>query len=300
MLPDPLINSDIHAISITMSVVTLSSLLAFVMYEWLMGRYRQGKKTKLDWQIAGLALGFLATVQRPVLTYLIFVIMSVVFPVYDGAFRWLDIEYFWMSLLVYFLIDEYLHGRVHLFCHSAKPKRKWLERIQAFYKVAHRPHHQLGGRDSKGELSATHTYVEHWGWWLALPNYWFGLVCLYLGFYEVFLWGTVFKAVWGMHVHVNWGRSYDLVLLNHNNPVVRKLMYGLCHILVFPNMHHQHHSRSANSARNMCNVLSVFDWLLWGSLVIEKQRPKIYGWRQTNKEACSVLYRFFNTDLNRR
>jgi hypothetical protein len=76
-------------------------------------------------------------------------------------------------------------------------------------------------------------------------------------------------------------------------------MYALCHVFTFQNMHHHHHSRSANSTKNMCNVISIYDWLLWASLAIEEQRPKIYGWRQTRKEEFSPLYRFFNTDLKR-
>lgn len=295
-----LVSDQAHNTSLSMSVIAFAALAMLLVYEWLAGRYKYGKKTKEDWAMAGLALGFLATVQRPLLTYFIFFIMTLLFPLYSGEFHWIEQEYFLSGLVVYILIDEYLHGRAHLFCHGRKPKNKILERIQAFYKIAHRPHHQIGGNDGKGELSATHTYVEHWGWWLILPNYWFGLICLYLGFYEFFFWGTLIKALWGMHVHTNWGNSYDLILLNHKNPIISKVMYGLCHVLVFPNMHHQHHSRSANSARNMCNVLSIYDWLLWDSLAIEKQRPKIYGWRQSEKEEFSPVYRFFNTDLDRR
>ena len=295
-----MVSSQAHDVSLSMSMFAFGALGLLLSYEWLAGRYKDGKKTKEDWAMAGLALGFLAVVQRPVLTFIVFFIMTFLFPSFNGGLQGFEQQYFWAGLLVYILIDEYLHGRAHLFAHSRKPKNKILERIQAFYKIAHRPHHQIGGNDGKGELTATHTYVEHWGWWLILPNYWFGLICLYLGFYEWFFWGTLIKAVWGMHVHTNWGWSYDLILLNHKHEVIRKIMWGLCHVIVFPNMHHHHHSRSANSARNMCNVLAIYDWLLWDSLAIEKQRPKIYGWRQTDKEEFSPLYRYFNTDLNRR
>lgn len=287
-----LIPDQAHETSATMSFIALGALSCFLLYEWLKGRYQNGKKTKEDWVMAGLALGFLGAVQRPVLIYVVFILMTLLFPGYGETLQGLEQQYFWQGLIIYLLIDEYLHGRAHLFAHSPKPKNTVLERIQAFYKIAHRPHHQLGGNDGKGELSATHTYVEHWGWWLILPNYWFGFVCLYLGFYEWFFWGTLFKAIWGMHVHTNWGESYDLKLLNHKNAVIRKIMYALCHVMVFPNMHHHHHSRSANSARNMCNVLAIYDWLLWDSLAIEDQRPKIYGWRQSEKEEFSPLYRF--------
>ena len=37
-------------------------LLLFCAYEWLLGRYRDGRKTSTDWAMAGLALGALALV----------------------------------------------------------------------------------------------------------------------------------------------------------------------------------------------------------------------------------------------
>jgi len=268
-------------------------------YEWAAGRYRDGRKTGIDWAMAALALSFLAVVQRPLLTLVIFFSLGAVLPSHAGDLAWIEEQYFWPALVLYILIDEYLHGRAHLFAHSRRPRNRFLQQVQAFYKIAHRPHHQIGGNDGRGELSATHTYVEHWAWWLILPNYWFGLICLYFGLFEVFLWGTAIKAAWGMHVHTNWGHSYDVYLLNHRNRVVRGIMHALCHIFTFPNMHHHHHARGANSAKNMTNFISLFDWLLWDTLAIEKRRPEIYGWRQTPEEEFSPLYRFFNTNLSR-
>ncbi len=282
-----------------LSLFLLGLLALLCVYELVFGRYTDKKKTGMDWAMAGLALGFLAVVQRPLLAISIFFISGTIFPTLNGSLNWFEQQYFWPALVGYLLIDEYLHGRAHLFAHSKKVKNPIFRKIQAFYRISHRPHHQLGGNDGKGELTASHTYVEHWGWWLILPNYWFGLICLYLGLYELFLWGTLIKAAWGMHVHTNWGTSYDLYLLNHPIWLIRKIMFGLCHVFVFPNMHHHHHSRSVNSARNMTNFIAIYDWLLWGTQVIEKKRPKIYGWRQKPDEEYSALYRFFHTDMKR-
>lgn len=286
-------------VTLTMSYITGTSLLLFLAYEWLMHRYTDGKKTSIDWKMAGLSIGFLVAVQRPALTIFLFLSLSLLLPDYAGYFQDWDSQYFWPGVCLYSLIDEYLHGRTHLLTHGSRPQSRILQRVQGFLKVAHRPHHLIGGNDGKGQLTATHTYVEHWGWWLVLPNYWFGIICFYLGFYEIFLWGTAIKAVWGMHVHTNWGRSYDIYLLNHRSPVVRKIMFMLCHVFVFPNMHQHHHSRGANSAKNMTNFIAVFDWLLWDSLVIEKERPEVCGWRQAAEEEHSALYRYFNTSFRR-
>ena len=295
MFPEILNNPHLDEISFLLAWLTLGSLSLFTLYEYASGRYQEHRKTSIDWAMGGLSIGFLAAVQRPLLTVVVFLLMYALFPAGSNSYTYLQQEYFWSGLVLYMLLDEYLHGRAHLFAHGSRPASKWLQKVQTFYKIAHRPHHQIGGTDGRGELSATQTYVEHWGWWLILPNYWFGLVCLYLGFYEWFLWGTVVKTIWGMHVHTNWGRSYDLYLLNHRNPIVRRCMWALCHIFTFPNMHHQHHARGANSAKNMTNFISIFDWLLWKTLVIENERPARYGWRQTEKEANSALYRYFHT-----
>lgn len=296
---DGLFSAEVRAATEQLGQLGAVGLVAFLAYEALFSRGRGGRKTLMDWKMAAICIGALSLVQRPLLMTVIFLGLTALVPDYAGALRPLEATHFWVLLPGFMLIDEYLHGRAHLFAHAKWLKNPVLRKVQAFYRVAHRPHHQIGGNDGRGELSVTQTYVEHWGWWLALPNYWFGLSCLYLGLIEVFLWGTLVKALWGMHVHTNWGRSYDLALLGHSNPVVRKVMRGLCHVLVFPNQHHQHHSRSGNSAKNMTNFIAIFDWLVWKTLVIEESRPAVYGWRQTQSEERSALYRFFNTDLSR-
>ncbi len=296
---DWLFSDDVRAATERLSAIGGACLGLMIAYEWAMGRYRNGKKTRIDWTMGALCISMLALVQRPLLMAGIFLVLTTLVPQYAGVLRPLEIQHFWVALAGFLLIDEYLHGAVHLFAHRKPPAHPFLRRIHSFYRVAHRPHHQIGGNDGKGELSVTQTYVEHWGWWLFLPNYWFGLASLYFGLIEVFLWGTLIKSVWGMHVHTNWGRGYDVVLLNHPSSFVRRGMRALCHLLVFPNQHQQHHSRGANSAKNMTNFIALFDWLLWGTLAIENARPAVFGWKQTRREEHSALYRYFNTDLRR-
>ena len=269
----------------------------FFLYELLNRKLTREKKTKEDWWMSGICIAALMAVQRPLLMAVTFLSLGVLFPNGLGSLHWINQEYFWLCLIVFLGIDEMLHGGTHYFSHAKTPKNKILKNIQAFLKVAHRPHHLNGGADNKGELNVTHTYVEHWAWLLILPNYWFGMVVLYFGFFEAYLIGTFIKSVWALHVHTNW--NYDLYLLNHKNPLISKTMYALCHVITFPTMHHQHHSRSKNSAKNMQNFLAIWDWLLWGTLVIEKERPKIYGWRQSEREAHDVWFRFFNNDIKK-
>jgi len=271
-------------------------MLFCIGFEWLTGKYREGRRTAKDWQMAGLCTAAMFAVQRPLLIAAIFFLLSGLFPQYRDALNWIDQEYFWSGLIAYILIEEYLHGLGHWFSHSRRPKYKWLQPVQAFYRLAHRPHHLVGSNDGKGQLGVTQTFIEGWGWFFILPSFWFQFSALYFGLYEIFIWGTLFKGLWALHVHTNW--HYDLYLLNHPNPWIRKFTYGLSHIVTLPTTHHHHHARGKNSAKNMHNLLAIYDWLIYDSLVIETEAPKQYGWKQSEKEERSILYRFFNTNIN--
>ena len=222
--------------------------------------------------------------------------LSGLFPGSAGSLAWLEEEqYFWPTLIVFFCIEEFIHGSFHLFAHSRRPKNRLLQWVQAFYKMSHRPHHLAGGQDNKGQLSVTQTFVNGWAWWLIMPNYTFQLVCLYLGLVEVFLIGTAIKGIWAAQTHVNW--NWDLYFHNHRWAWVRKTMWALAHVLTFPTQHHHHHSRGPNSARNVTSTLAIYDWLIFGTLAIEKEKPAMYGWRQNDDEANSVLKRYFFWDV---
>ncbi len=274
------------------------SVIAFVLIaavlEWLSGRSANGARTARDWKIAGLTTFFMVTVQRPLVLLIIATALTFAFPGSAGTLAWLDQQYFWPTLLGFFVLEELLHGSGHYFAHSKRPKWRWAQTVQAFYKLSHRPHH-ISGDDDRGQISVTQTFTNGWLWWFIMPNYWFQLLGLYLGLTEVFLWATVIKGLWAAHTHCNW--NYDLYFHNHRWAWVRKTMWALAHVITFPTQHHHHHARGKNSAKNVCGSLALFDWLLFDTLAIETQRPEIYGWRQSEKEQRSVLYRYFNTDF---
>lgn len=267
------------------------------LYEWWAGKYADGRKTAKDWQISILCSLAMLLVQRPLVYAGIFLLLGVMLPAGHESLRWIDQQYFWPGLIGFILIEEFLHGLGHWFSHTRRPRARWLQVVQAFYKISHRPHHFAGGNDGRGQLSATQTFVEHWGWWFIMPNYWFQFAALYFGLYEIALTGMVFKGLWSAHNHTNW--NYDLYFLNHSNVVVRKITRGLAHIFVFPTTHHLHHSRGPTSAKNLHNLLAIYDWLIYRTLVIPEAKPEVYGWRQSPEEEKSVLYRFFNTRLGK-
>jgi len=277
------------------TLLSISIILLLVIYEWATGKHKDGKKTKTDWKMFGICSAMIAVVERPLLLFSAFFLCESLFPEDRGSLAWIEDQYLALSVIGFILFDECLHGWAHNFTHERKPKNKILAKIQAFYKGAHRPHHMNAGNDGRGELNVTQVVVSGWGWLFALPNYWFGFICLYFGLIESWAIGTAIKSIWGIHVHTNW--KYDLYLLNHKNPIIAKTMYALCHIFTFPNQHHQHHSRSKNSAMNMNNFLAIYDWLFWKKLAIEYDRPKVYGWRQNKKEETNTLYRYLYRSL---
>lgn len=277
------------------TLISISWFALLIVYEWARGRYADGKKSSLDWQVFGISLTWLTLVERPLLYVSVWGLCLLFIPQAQGSWSvWQD-SYFWWLLLAFVLIDELLHGWVHNFAHSKRPSSRFLQAVQSYYKAAHRLHHLNGGPDNKGQLSATHTICVSWGWAYSLPNYWFGAFCLYMGLVEVWAVGALSKSLWGIHNHAN--LTYDRKLLTHSNRYVRAVMRFMCHILVFPNQHHAHHSRSKNSAKNVQNFIAIYDWLLWKTFVITTERPKIYGWRQKGPEVDNAFYRFFHRDF---
>ncbi len=272
-------------------------ILFAMLWEVFAGRTRDGRKTREDWNMALLTGAAMVAVQRPALVLATALIGGLLVPQWQGALSEFAAAHFWWVLLAYIALEELLHGAGHWFAHARRPKSRNAQRLQTLFKMGHRPHHLSGGNDGKGQLTVTQTFVEHWLWWFIMPNYWFQFFCVYLGLTEVFLVGTVFKGLWAAHNHVNW--NYDLYFLNHRWAWVRKTMYGLCHILTFPTQHHHHHARGKNSGSNLCNLLAIYDWLIFDSLVIEKEKPTIYGWKQSPEEERSIWHRFFATDLKK-
>ncbi len=270
-------------------------ILLIAAWEWLSGRSRGPRKSREDWQMAGISALGMTLIQRPALVLAVAWLGGLLVPQFQGSLAWLEQQYFWPVLIGYIALEELSHGLGHWFAHARRPKNRTLQALQRLYKVGHRPHHFSGGNDGQGQLSVTQTFVEHWLWWFIMPNYWFQFIALYLGLTEVFVIGTVFKGLWSAHNHANW--NYDLYFLNHRWAWVRNSMYALCHVFTFPTQHHQHHARGRNSGSNLCNLLAIYDWLLFKSLVIEREKPAIYGWKQSPQEEHSALYRYFATDL---
>ncbi|GAA4097856.1 sterol desaturase [Zhongshania borealis] len=282
------------------NIVNLSVILFIILasaWEWSAGRNSNGKKSREDWGMAFIAAFGLSAIQRPALIFAIAGLGAIVAPHFQGSLSWLEDAYFWPVLIAYIFIEELLHSGAHFFSHARRPRWKPLLVLQQLYKIGHRPHHFSGKNDGRGELSVTQTFVEHWLFWFIMPNFWFQFICLYLGLTEVFLIGTVFKGLWAAHNHVNW--NYDLYFLNHRWSWVRKTMRGLCHVITFPTQHHHHHARGKNSVKNMSNLLALYDWLLFGTLAIETERPKQYGWKQSPQEEHSVWYRYFAIDTKK-
>lgn len=277
--------------------LVIAFIVFAMLWEVIVGRTAEGRKSREDWNMALLCGVIMVAIQRPALVLATAFVGGLLVPQWQGVLSEFAAQNFWWVLLGYIALEELLHGIGHRFAHIRRPKAKGLQQLQGLFKMGHRPHHLSGGNDGKGQLSVTQTFVEHWLWWFIMPNYWFQFFCVYLGLTEVFIVGTIFKGLWAAHNHVNW--NYDLYFLNHRWAWVRKSMYGLCHVFTFPTQHHHHHARGKNSGSNLCNLLAIYDWLIFDSLVIEKEKPVVYGWKQSPEEERSIWHRFFATDLKK-
>lgn len=264
-----------------------------VIYEWLTGNYKQGNFSATDFKMAAICTIGISLVQRPLVMAMIFALAGLLIGPYQGVLAEFEQQYFWWTLLAFILLEEYFHGVGHWFAHSRTPKRKWLRPLHKLFRTAHRPHHLIGNDDERAQITVGQTFVEGWMYWVLMPNIWFSFIALYLGLTQVFIFGMIIKGLWSLHVHTNW--HYDLYLLNHSNPIIRKVAYALAHVFTFPNTHHQHHSRGPNSAKNLHNFLALYDWLIYGTLKIEKSPPARYGWRQNEQEKKSAWHRFSRT-----
>ncbi|MCG8671861.1 MAG: sterol desaturase [Pseudomonadales bacterium] len=275
------------------TIIPATFFVLCILYEWITGNYKDGKLNAVDFKMAAISSVVVALIQRPLVMAMVFGVASLIILPYQGVLASLQDNYFWWTLLAYVLLEEYFHGLGHWFAHTRTPKSKLLRPLHKLFRTAHRPHHLIGNDDEKAQISVGQTFVEGWMYWLVMPNIWFSMIVLFLGLYEVVAFGVVIKGLWSIHVHVNW--KYDLYLLNHPNALVRKVTFGLAHVFTFPNQHHQHHARGKNSSKNMHNFLSLYDWLIYDTLVIETTSPNQYGWRQTDEEKQSALYRFTRT-----
>lgn len=277
-----------------MNVIAVAVFIsAALIYEWRTGKFKNGKKTKEDWKMFGISIAALSLVQRPLIMLATFGVLTLLVPQFHESLRFMEQQWFAFTLIGFLMLEELLHGMGHFFAHSRRPKARWAQYLHALYRLGHRPHHFSGSNDGKGEVNVTQSFVEGWTWTFLMPHYWFHYITIYLGLYETFIVGMTIKGVWSVHNHVNW--NYDLYFHNHRWAWVRKAMWCLCHVFTFPTQHQHHHARGANSAKNMTNFLALYDWLVFKTLVIEKERPKTFGWRQSEQEERDVLHRFFNT-----
>ncbi|MGB1060487.1 MAG: hypothetical protein ACPGZU_10185, partial [Ketobacter sp.] len=54
------------------TLLSVAIIMLLVLYEWVTGKYREGRKTKQDWQMFALSSGVLAVIERPLLLFCCF------------------------------------------------------------------------------------------------------------------------------------------------------------------------------------------------------------------------------------
>lgn len=168
---------------------------------------------------------------------------------------------FWSSLLVLFLVAEFLQYWIHRLAHNSR-------KHPLLYGM-HRTHH------SAPYVNVTLMWRTNLLWPFVHSYTWVTAVAIYLGLYaQAAAFYTVIMA-WNALTHSDW--RWDDAIIAHL-PGGAKLVRAAEWIVVTPRLHHVHHGYGRDGAnyRNFCTFFSFYD-RLFGTLHVPEGRPWRYG-----------------------
>ena len=74
-------------------ILAFSVMGVLVAYEWLTGKYKDGKKTVKDWQMFGLSAAGIQLIERPLLMYCVYLLLDSVLPEQRESWGWISEQY---------------------------------------------------------------------------------------------------------------------------------------------------------------------------------------------------------------
>lgn len=239
------------------TLCVLGILVVFAIGDVIVGSYHNGKRRKDDlWQEA---VGFvqLAGLIQPVIVGVAVFTMSLLFPSYHN-------EYLGVSLLIalplYLLVDDCSQYWYHRKAHEWN----WLWKL-------HRSHH------ATPEMGSFATYRNAAGYFLLLPNLWWGGIFTYFGFGQAVLIGLILKqiVVIGAHSSVKWDQFL------YKNKALHPLAWVVERTISTPATHYAHHGKTAKDGisdpnGNFSNMFFFWD-ILFGTAIITREYPKEFG-----------------------
>lgn len=252
-----MIQSLIHWVAEKHEVLVLAIIAFFGLIETLGGFYANSKRNRDDVLIETFNTFMLMVFTKPLIVFATISALNWAVPSTDGALSLLP---FFVSLVGFLLVDDFLQYWYHRFAHEYK----WLWKL-------HRAHH------TATELGLMVSYRNAIYYYMLMPNiWWLGIATYFLGGVPVAV-GIVLKQVVIVSSHslVTWDSFF------HRRPWLKPVLRLIERIVVTPAFHHAHHAVSkidgvGNPNGNFGNMLSIWDQM-FSSASFSHAFPTAYG-----------------------
>lgn len=232
-------------------------LILFGVIEAAFGYLSDSKRTKDDVLVESVNTFFLMVITKPLIMYIAFQGMRLIVPSKENVLASLP---FWISLLIFLLVDDFLQYWYHRSSHEYK----WLWKH-------HRAHH------TATEMGLLVSYRETVYFFLMMPNIWWLGIYTYLGGGIPVAVGIVLKQIIVISSHslATWDSFF------YKRPALMPVMKILERIFITPAFHHGHHAVSkiddiGNPNGNFGNMFSIWDQL-FGTANFTHAFPTEYG-----------------------
>lgn len=232
-------------------------LVGFGSIEAIFGYFAHSKRSKDDVLIELTNAFFLFAITKPGIVALTVVVLQYFFPSTEGA--WFGLP-FWVNLLIFLLVDDFLQYWYHRLAHE----HKWLWKM-------HRAHH------TATEMGLLVSYRQAVYYYMMMPNiYWLGIYTFYGSAAAVGV-GIVLKQIIVISSHSL--AKWDSVF--HQNRFLTPFLTVLERIFITPAFHYAHHAVSkidniGNPNGNYGNMFSIWDQL-FGTAHFTHDYPTAYG-----------------------
>ena len=253
-------------------------LVFFGLMEAAFGYFTHSKRSKDDVLVESVNAFFLFVITKPIVMFLAFNLMKLLFPSKEGA--WANLP-FWAGLTIFLLVDDCLQYWYHRSSHEYKWLWKW-----------HRAHH------AATEMGFLVSYRESIYFYMLMPNVWWLGVFTYFGGGIPVAVGIVLKQVIIISSHslVTWDSFF------YKRPALMPVLKVLERIFITPAFHHGHHAVSkiddiGHPNGNFGNMLSIWDQL-FGSAKFTHAFPTEYGLPNDPKDdwASHTFYPLVKSD----
>lgn len=253
-------------------------LLFFGIIEAIFGYYVNSKRSKDDLLVETISTFVLMVITKPVVMFLAFQAMKLLFPSKENAFMNLSIG---LGLIIFLLVDDFLQYWYHRSSHEYK----WLWKH-------HRPHH------AATEMGFLVSYRETIYFYMMMPNIWWLGVFTFLGGAIAVGIGIVLKQIIVISSHslATWDSFF------YKRPALMPILRVLERIFITPAFHHGHHAVSkidgvGQPNGNYGNMFSIWDQL-FGSATFTHAFPKDYGLPNDPKDswASHTFYPLVTSD----